>query len=55
MTLENKWKEAVEYLDEFNRKIELIKKYPLKSSTEIKCNPYDIEPPIQYPQSLFWN
>jgi hypothetical protein len=52
MNLEDKWKKAIEDLNEFNRMIELIKKYPIKSFTETKCKPYEIEPPIQYPKSF---
>jgi hypothetical protein len=48
MTLEDKWKKAEEDLIDFNKSMELIKQFPLKSFKEVKCEPYTIEPPIQY-------
>lgn len=50
MTLENKWKKAEEDLKNFNKSMELIKKYPIKLFKEVKCQPYTIEEPIEYPQ-----
>ena len=55
MSLENKWKKAVEELKEFKESIELIKKFPLKPFIEVKSQPYTIEEPIGYQPSLFWS
>ena len=48
MGLEDKWKKAEEHLKDFNKSMELIKKYPIKSFKEVKCKPYEIEGPIEY-------
>jgi len=55
MTLEDKWKKAVKDLEEFNEMMEKIKPYLKSPGIEVKkCQPYEIEGPIQYPQSSFW-
>jgi len=49
MTIEDKWEEAEENVKDFNKSLELIKKFPLKGPIqEVKCNPYEIESPIFY-------
>ena len=53
MTLEDKWKEAEEHLKKFNECMELIKKYPIKLTIEVKSPPYTIEGSIPYQQSFF--
>jgi hypothetical protein len=55
MTLEDKWKKAEKELEEFNKMMELIKPFLKEPGREVKYQqPYEIEGPIQYPQSLFW-
>jgi len=49
MTLEDKWKKAEEDLKKFNTSIELIKKYPTKTTELVKSPPYTTEGPIIYP------
>jgi hypothetical protein len=54
MSLEDKWKEAEKKLEEFNKSMELIKKYPIKQPIQqTKFTPYNVEVPIQYPESYF--
>ncbi len=55
MIKEDKWKKAVEDLKEFYKMMETIKPYLKSPGVEVKCQPYEIEKPIQYPQSSFWN
>jgi hypothetical protein len=50
MDLEDKWKKAEENLEDFNRMMEILKKYPIKPQPkEVKALPYEIEGPIKYP------
>lgn len=51
MSLEDKWKKAVNNLEEFYKMMELIKQFPLKQLKEVRSLPYEIEGPIQYLQS----
>lgn len=56
MNLEDKWKEAVKDLESFSKMMDLIKKYPIKEPIQQpKCAPYNVEGPILYQQSSFWN
>ena len=55
MALDDKSKEAEENLKKFNECIELIKKYPIKPTVEVRSPPYIIEGSISYPQFSFWN
>lgn len=48
MALEDKWKEAEEHLKKFNESMELIKKYPIKPTIEVKSSLYTIEESIGY-------
>jgi len=48
--------EAIKDLEEFEKQMELIKQFPIKEPIQqSKCAPYNIEEPIQYSQSFFWN
>jgi hypothetical protein len=49
MNLEDKWKEAEEDLKDFNKSMEVIRKYPIKTFVQVKCDDYDIEGPVIYP------
>jgi hypothetical protein len=56
MGLDNKFKETKKNMTDFNEQMKLIKQFPIKGQyIQVKCLPYDIEKPISYPQSLFWN
>ena len=52
MGLEDKWKEAEKKLEDFNKSMKLIKQFPVKQFYYSKpSSVYEIEPPIEYPQS----
>jgi hypothetical protein len=55
MALEDKWEKAEKNLEEFYKMMELIKPYIKSPGIEVKCQPYTIEGPIEYPQSFFWS
>lgn len=56
MTLEDKWKKAEKNLEEFNKTMEIIKKYlPPQQTTVNNYLPYDIPGSIPYQQAFFWN
>jgi hypothetical protein len=54
MSLENVSEE--DKIRNFKEQMELIKKFPVKPFIEVKMSLlYDIEKPIEYQSSLFWN